>query len=258
MPNLPTHMGLAMQVASTLAHPTIDAHLGTFLLGSTSPDIRLLTKGKRDETHFAPLTIEYVGTGVAGLLERHPALADSAEVSDPTRVLLSGYFTHLVADETWILDFYRPYFDGSHLFADQVRANIWDRALQLEMDRETQQEMDGFELVRRHLDGSERGVGVEFIGPETLGRWRGWVTEFTTWEFTWDRLRFATHRMYGDDPGAKEGAKETVEEFLQSMPSSLEGVYNRIHQHRISDYREKVVTESVRTIKEYLHVPESD
>ena len=254
MPNLPTHMGLAMRVASTLAHSTINAHLGTFLLGSTSPDIRVLTKGKRDETHFAPLTIEYVGTGVGGLLERHPALADSAKVSDQTRVFLSGYFTHLVADETWILGIYRPYFDGSHLFADQIRANIWDRALQLDMDRQTRLEMDGFELLRTHLDGSERGVGVEFIGPETLQRWREWVTEFTTWEFTWDRLRFATHRMYGDDPGAKE----TVEEFLKSVPSSLEGVYNRVHRHRISDYQEKVVAESVRTIKEYLNVSESD
>ncbi len=253
MPNLPTHLSLAFQVARTIAHPTIDRHLGSLLLGSTTPDIRIMTKWKRDQTHFAPLNIEHIGTGVENLIQAHPNLAnpDGEMVSDATRAFLSGYFTHLVADETWIFDIYRPYFDRDGLFANRVQANIWDRALQLDMDRAARDELDT-EQMRSFLDSSEVGVEVGFISPETLGQWREWVTNFTTWEFTWERLRFMARRMYQDNAEAMD----MVEEFLQGVPGSLERVYNKIPAEKIAAYREKVVGESARLIKEYLGVPE--
>ena len=254
MPNLPTHLSLASRVASTIAHPTIDRHLGSFLLGSTSPDIRIMTKWSRDQTHFAPLEVERIGTGVDGLLEAHPDLANSSCLDDKTTVFLSGYFTHLVADETWILEMYQPYFDGDHLFANQIEANLWDRALQIGMDIEARVELAGMEQVRTHLDGSELGVEVAFIGAETLTKWREWVTEFTTWEFTWERLRFASRRLYKDS----EEATQLVDTFLESVPDSLERLHSKIPEDTIVAYREKAISESVRVIKEYLGVPESN
>ena len=248
MPNLPTHLSLALQVARRMDHSTIDEHLGRFLLGSTSPDIRIMTKWQRYQTHFAPLTVEHVGTGVRGLLQAYPDLADSSRVSDETKAFLSGYFTHLVADETWILQVYRPYFGDQRLFPDQVKANIWDRALQLDMDKVSRDELGDMEQVRAFLDGSESGVGVEFISAETLGKWREWVTDFTTWEFTWERLRFAARRMSQNNGDAMQ----IVEEFLQCVPSSLEGVYNEIPMEEIASYREKVIEKAVPLIEEYL------
>lgn len=254
MPNLPTHISLALQAASRVGHPVIDRHLGCFLLGSTSPDIRIMTKWKRDQTHFAPLNFEDVGAGAQGLFLTHPNLVDSSRISDPTKVFLSGYFTHLLSDETWIVEVYRPYFDGCHLFQDPVEANIFDRALQLEMDRAAWDELGDREQVRASLDGSESGVDVGFIDAETLGKWREWVTEFTTRDFTWERLRFATRRMYQDAPEAQE----TVDEFLRSVPDSLERIYDKIPEEYIAAYREKVVESSARLIKEYLNASESD
>ena len=237
-----------------MAHPTIDKHLGTFFLGSTSPDIRMMTKWSRDHTHFAPLTIERVGTGVEGLFETYPDLAGSSRVNDATKVFLSGYFTHLVADEAWILEIYRPYFDARDHFAGQVQANIWDRALQLHMDQVARQQLGDMEQLRSFLNGSELNVDVRFIDSETLGQWRERVADFTTWEFTWERLRFATRRMYQDN----QIATEMVEEFLQSMPSSLERIYDMVTEDKIAAYRETVIGESVRLIKEYLGEPEGD
>ena len=251
MPNLPTHLSLALQTAREMTDPGIDRYLGRFLLGSTCPDIRIMTKSKRDETHFAPLAIERVGTGVEGLLEAHPHLADG--VNDETRVFLSGYFTHLVADESWILDIYLPYLDGHHLHAEQVQANICDRAMQLDMDRVAKEELGDGKQAGSVLRGSEEDVNTGFIDAETLARWREWVTEFITWEFDWERLRSATARMYPNDPGAVD----MVEEFLQFMPSSLERAYSRIPVEKMTAYRGNVVGESVRLIKEYLSVPES-
>ena len=254
MPNLPTHMSLAYEVASRVDHPIIQGHLGGFLLGSTSPDIRIMTKWKRDRTHFTPLSVERVGAGIRGLWAAHPELADSARLGDETRAFLSGYFTHLVSDETWIVNIYRPYFDGQDDDAGRMMSNLWDRAVQLDMDRTAWDGLGGIDRVRKLLEGSESGVGVEFIDAETLAKWREWVTEFIGWEFTWDRLRFATRRMYRDDAGAMEMA----DKFLESIPRSLEEVYDKIPGETFVSYREGVVRESVNVVKEYLGEPESN
>jgi hypothetical protein len=249
-------MSLALEAAGRVSHPAIDGRLGTFLLGATSPDIRIMTKWGRDQTHFAPLSIERIGAGVEGLFQRHPTLSHPTEdgVNEATKVFLAGYFTHLVADEAWILEIYRTFFGGQRPAEDRVQGNIWDRALQLDMDMAACREMGGMEQVRHTLEGAELGVEVGFISPETLGQWRDWVCNFTTREYTWERLRSATRRMYKEDPQATA----LVEEFLQCVPGGLERVYSLVPAEKIAEYREKVVGESMRLIKEYLGVPEGD
>ena len=55
MPNLPTHMYLAYQVAEGLGRGEVHSQLGSCFLGCTAPDIRAMTKWPRERTHFAPL-----------------------------------------------------------------------------------------------------------------------------------------------------------------------------------------------------------
>ena len=253
MPNLPTHMSMAKEAAGRLSHPIIDRNMGTFLLGSTSPDIRIMTKWQRDQTHFAPLSFDKVGAGAEGMFQRHSGLADWARTSDQTKAFVSGYVTHLVSDETWIVDVYRTCFDG-HSDLDQVRADLWDRALQLDMDMASIAETGDMSWLRTHLDGAESGVDVGFIGSETLTQWREWVSEFTTRAYSWERLRGAARRMYRDRPEAEEMAQE----FLRCLPDSLKTVYCEIPESMIAAYRDKAIGESVRFIREYLHkgVPE--
>ena len=253
MPNLPAHISLATEISTRVTHATIDEHMGSFLLGSTSPDIRIMTKWKRDQTHFAPLSVERVGTGVDGLFQAHSELADHSLVGKATVAFLCGYLTHLVADETWILDIYGPYFGNKPTGNEQIEANIWDRALQLDMDKTAREGLGDMQQVRSYLEDSEIDVEVEFIKDGTLSQWRAWVSDFTTWEFTWERLKFATRRIYRDDPVAT-GMAET---FLQTMPGSLEQLYGMVPESTIAAYKEKTINESTHLIKEYLGVPES-
>ena len=251
MPNLPTHMNMTQQAAARLDHPIINSHMGSLLLGSTSPDIRIMTKWGRDRTHFAPLTIQRIGIGVEGMFLEHPSLADSSNLSDPTKVFLCGYMNHLVADEAWILEMYHPHLANSHGPSNHILANIWDRALQLEMDRRAHEELNGMAQIRVWLEEAEKGVEVGFIDAETLGQWQSWLSEFTTWDFSWERLRNLTRRMYRDDAQAADMA----ELFLSGMPESLEEVYRKIPWQRVQDYQEIAVQESVRLMEEYLSVP---
>ena len=248
MPNIPTHLNLARKIASRLSYPKIDRNLGCFLLGSTSPDIRSITKSKRDETHFAPLNIDRIGTGVEGLFQKHPALRDPTLLTDETQVFLAGYFCHLIADETWIVDIYQPYFNGGSPSGDQVQLDIWDRAVQMDMDKVSKNELGDPSQICSELNGSGTDVHVEFISGETLDQWKKWVAEFISREFSWDRLRFMTNRMYRDDADAMRKA----DDFLGNVTESLRSVYKEIPTEKVAAFQEKVVDESVGLIKEYL------
>ena len=253
MPNLSAHLGMAKEAISRLKHPTVDRNLGACLLGSVSPDIRIITKTKRDDTHFAPLHFESMGEGLASLFRNHPQLADSDRLTEATRSFMVGYACHLFADELWILDMYRPFFGNGEVFQDSLQGALMDRALQLELDRREQEELGGLEMLRPFMEEADKGVEVGFIPPDTLSEWRQWVQESLSWSFTWDRLRFMARRVSSNADNQAEGLlKEMVEEFLESVPSGLDRVYQLVPAQRLEEFREKSIEGVVSFAREYL------
>ena len=249
MPNLPMHIYLANQSAQQLDWGSIFDHVGSFYLGSTTPDIRAMTGWPREQTHFAPLSVESVGTGTRTMLESYPALADPGNQTPATRAFILGYISHLVADEVWITTMYRTYFDGeSNVAGDGVEANMWDRALQLEMDSRTFTSMDGLHQAAEAIVCSDQSVGVEFLEAEVLQEWREWVGRFMGWDFSWDRLKRAMNRMYRDN----DDVQQTVDKFLQGMPYSLERIYEKIPEERLETYQEQVLAQTVSHAREYM------
>ncbi len=121
MPNLPMHIYLADQVAEQLDRGYVFDHLGAYYLGSTAPDSRAMTRWPREQTHFAPLSVEEVGTGTSTMFRMHPELRE--DMTPASRAFLAGYVGHLAADEVWITSVFRPNFDTSEesrLTDDQV------------------------------------------------------------------------------------------------------------------------------------------
>ncbi len=248
MPNLPTHFSFALETLDALNDPGIRANLGSFLLGSTTPDIRARTKWKRAHTHFAPLSVEKVGTGAEGLFHANPHLTEAARNSPATRAFIAGYLSHLVTDETWITQVYRPFFGNRDLFPDELKANVFDRAVQLDMDRRARTEAPGMDKIIERLHESDRYVRVGFIDEDTLSSWQAWVAQFCARPFSWDRLHFLARRMYRDSPTVEQ----EVDGFLTDPSSNLKQVYDRLPGNRMRDFRQFAVTESARQIKERL------
>ena len=248
MPNLPAHIQLAQHAAARLDHAVLKAHEGAFLLGATTPDIRAMAKWPRERTHFAPLSVEEVGAGARAMFEANPHLLESASANGPTRAFVSGYINHLVADETWICTVYRQFFGGGDTPEGKVQGNMWDRAMQLDMDREAKADEQEVQRVTEMLEGAEAGVDIGFVESETLAEWRTWVQRFNSWEFSWERLSRALRRMYGED----EQALAMAEEFIENMPHSLDRVYELVTPQRIASYREEAITSSMGLIEEYL------
>ncbi len=249
MPNLPMHIYIAQQVAEELDWGFVHDHLGSCFLGSTAPDIRAMTKWDRELTHFAPLSLESVGTGTRRMFELYPELADSRDLNPATRAFVLGYVSHLTADEAWITTMYRPHFSRDSNVADsEVEAQIWDRALQLDMDRQAHLETGGLELAGAAICSGEQGVDIDFISPETLGEWRQWVARFMSWEFDWVRLKRALNRMYRDN----DDVQDIVDRFLGEMPRSLEDVYEKVSRAKIETYRQTALQQTLVQVKEFL------
>ena len=243
------HIFIAQQVARELDWGFVHDNLGSCFLGSTTPDIRAMTKWDREFTHFAPLTLESVGTGTRRMFELHPELADGRSLNPATRAFVLGYVSHLAADETWITTMFRPHFSAANTLADtDVEAQIWDRALQLEMDRRAYLEMEGLSQAGDAICNGEEGVAIDFISPEVLAEWRQWVARFMGWDFDWQRLKRALNRMYRDN----DAVQDMVDIFLSEMPESLESIYDKVPQEKLDTYRQTAVQQTLSQIKEYL------
>ena len=126
MPPITLHMVLARRVADDLALAELETGRGPYLLGATTPDIRMLTRQDREATHFFKLNEIEHQDSVAGFFAVHGHLAESAGLNDDTRAFVAGYLTHLIFDELYITGVYRPYFAkhdelGGHLRAEPAR-----------------------------------------------------------------------------------------------------------------------------------------
>ena len=253
MPNLSAHLGMAKEAASRLRHPVIDAHLGSFLLGSVTPDIRIITKGKRDDTHFVDLNFHGMGDGLEGMFRLHPHLAGYGGLSAATASFVIGYASHLLSDELWILGLYRPYFGNRDVYGDALQGDLMDRALQLELDRREQLALGGLETLRPHIAQAEKGVEIGFISPDTMCEWREWIEGTLDWGFTWERLRFMARRVVarGVDPEA-DRSQAMVDEFLESVPLGLERIYSTIDRQLFEDFRERSISDLLDFARGYL------
>jgi hypothetical protein len=232
VPNLGTHVALAARWADGLGHDLPREWVAPYLLGATAPDMRAMTHGRREDTHFMGLDAQGMTAGVEGLFAAHPVLGNGSGVNEPTCAFLLGYCSHLVADQGWITSVFRPYFANARIFADFAEAKVLDRALQLEEER-SQQEMVRASVAR--LQNAEMGVEVPFVDAATLKAWREWVVRFLDREFTWERLRFMSRRRQEDGDLALIG--DVAERFLTSVPDGLAAITQRVPQSALNDYR---------------------
>jgi hypothetical protein len=243
------HLYLAHQVAQQLDWGYLHDHLGSCWLGSSAPDVRAMTHWPRERTHFAPLSVQRVGEGARAMFQRHPELAGGAKLPPATRAFLLGYVSHLAADEVWITTVFRPHFDvPGRVTATEEEAHIWDRALQLDMDRQARRDMPGFSQAAAALACAQGEVSVAFIEAKVLQEWREWVHRFLGWEFSWERLKRALNRMYRDN----NDVQERVDRFLADMPRSLERVYATIPEEKLAAYQQQTLAETLALARQWL------
>lgn len=246
MPNLGLHIGFALEAGQRLGHPVVQEHLGSFLLGSTTPDIRLFVGWERERTHFFNLSTDPCGAGIEGLLKSHPHLRQSERLTRETVAFLLGYTCHLYTDESWIVRVYRRFFGrGSELAGDPL-VNVLDRALQFELDRRERSNIPDLEGALERIQGAYEGVEVGFIDGELLKQWQQVVVSRSGRELPWERFRGFINRVHRR---ADEGE---VEWIMARVPAMLEKVRSYVGDEEVQAFREGAIQDFVGAANEYL------
>ncbi len=249
MPNICLHMRIALEASDRLGMTALERHLGSFLLGSTAPDVRVSLGWRRERTHFFDLAKDGVGAGVQGLFRAYPDLLARARVNEPTRAFLAGYITHLLLDETWIVDIYRPYFGAGSALGGDVRANLLDRTLQYEMDRREREDQRTLALWRRALADAGDGVRVDFLNGLTLRQWRDFVVRAANRNPSWEYFRGLVERMF---VGPKALSRAEMEEYLAQLPAALKRLDGHVPADTLAQFRSRAMSRSLNAFRIYL------
>jgi hypothetical protein len=249
MPHLVFHMSVARELAERLKSPAIDSERGAYYMGSTGPDMHVLSGSKRHSSHFFDLECVEEQDCVEAFFHAYPELRDSKALSPRTAAFVGGYLTHLVIDEIWITDIYRPFFGPQSSLGGDAQANIIDRVLQYDMDLRRRQEREVMAEIRAVLLASPLDVQVKFVDNATLQRWRDVAADMLSRPPNWDRFRYLAGRFLRS---AGVETEQELEEFLKTVPGLLRKAREQIGDEQIQIAVERMTTLSLKTLRDYV------
>ncbi len=229
-------MAMARDVAQRLGGSPVMAQPGAYFLGSTSPDIRVLTRWERERTHFFDLAVTAHQDSVAAMFAEHSHLADAANLDPAPAAWVAGYIGHLALDETWITAVYRPHFGQLSALGGGAQANIMDRVLQYELDRRRREDPELSTGIRSALESCSLAFDVGFLDSETLKRWLDVAIDITRHPPTWDRFKFQGGRHLR---GSGLESDDAIDRFVQEIPDVLERTIRHVSTAHIDAYIEQ-------------------
>lgn len=249
MPHLVSHMTVARDVADKLQHPLLNADRGSYYMGSAGPDMHVLTGRKRHASHFFHLDTFEEQDSVEAFFSANTEIRALSSLEPSTVGFVSGYLTHLLMDELWITDIYRPHFGPASPLGGDSHANILDRVLQYDMDIARRRDRKTMDEIREALFASTLDVRLEFVGGEELPRWREIAADMLTRTPDWDRFRYLAGRFLKD---AEIDTEEKLKAFLETVPQLLDEARSHVGAGRIDAFLEKVKELSLPMLERYL------
>lgn len=249
MPSLGSHLASARVLAQRLAHRSIDADRGSYYLGATAPDIRVLTKLDREHTHFFTLDDFESQDSVARLFREQPQLRDAIQLDATTRAFMAGYLTHLLMDQRYIERIYRDFFGTSSVYADDPRGNVLDRVLQYEMDRREREDVGAMAEIREAIAGGNVEADIRFIEQATLRQWREVACDIAGQPPTWDRFRRMASRHLQN---AGMAGEDEIEQFYRNLPEVLKETIDHVTEERMREFIDLTIEDTTNQLREYL------
>lgn len=242
-------MVLARKIADGLGHADVRPDSGAYLLGATSPDIRVITRQDRLSTHFFDLNEHDHQDSVSSFLLTYGHLALPESLNAETRAWASGYVTHLVMDEQYITGIYRPFFAQHDALGGTMRANVMDRLLQFDLDRTYGNDPELKRDICGALSCTVEGIECGFLDAETLERWRQVSFDVAARQMDWDRMRgmISNHPRFS---GLEEG--ETLGGFLDSLPDLLNETIAHITSTEIEAFVDRATDAARVAVERYL------
>jgi hypothetical protein len=249
MPGLGLHVVVARELAAELASPRIDGERGSYYLGATTPDIRALTRWDRERTHFFSLDDFGQQSGVHRLFEEQPDLRDASSLDAATAAFMAGYISHLVLDEQYICQIYRPLFGERSTLGGDELADVMDKALQWDIERGEREGNPAMDEIRLALAETAVEINVDFVARETLAEWRDVSLDVLSAKPSVERLvRFLGRRL----PQVRFDDESSAARFAEEVPGLLQRTWQHVGEERVREYLHGSRARAGAAMKEYL------
>ena len=249
MPSLGSHLAGARLLANRVGHRDIESDRGSYYLGATAPDIRVLTRADRAHTHFFDLDDFESQDSIARMFEAHPHLGRASGLDAATRAFMAGYLTHLLMDQRYVERIYREFFGAGTAYGDDPRGNVLDRVLQYELDRREREDIDAMTEIREALAGCNAAADIGFIERATLEQWRDVAREIALQPPTWDRFRRIAGRHL---VAAGHETDEQMEQFYRDLPEVLQETLDHVTEERVREFMDETLEQTTERLREYL------
>ncbi len=251
MPNLPTHIYFALSALDDIKVNFLDEQLEAYMLGSTSPDIRAITKKSRSVYHFVELDFEFVGEGIYNLKSQYPKWKNVSGCSDETKAFMMGYVSHLVLDETYITKVFRPYFMNNDIFPIIAERLIWDRAFQLFLDIKYWD--DHVKTNSNLLKDYSINIDVDFMINEPVAEWKDLMLKLVSDSvFNWDRLITMSKRIARRDNISESDLAKVTEEFLVNPKEGINNIMEKLPDNLVSDFEKNSNENIISFVNEFI------
>ena len=250
LPPLSLHLSIALDAASTFPYPLAQNEIGSYLFGSTLPDVHIISRATRRSTHFSDINQEPADDGIALFKQNYPELSPNASLDASTRALVAGYFSHLITDKVWIQDIYRPIFGAGSILGADPLSNIMDRALQYELDKRVRENHPLISQLSSLLSQFPPKSNFAFLDSNYIQQWHEFVMTAMAREPSWNNFPNYARRYllpYGkvSQPG--------LESFLADLPHKLEWILKIVTEERLAAFIQKATDLSVKAAREYLN-----
>ncbi|HOT92205.1 MAG TPA: hypothetical protein PLJ78_09425 [Anaerolineae bacterium] len=149
--------------------------MGAYLLGNTAVDVQSITGQERFETHFYHVHGEADRRASEALLAAYPHLAAPERLDAAHAAFISGYLVHLVWDECWLREIFRPFYMESSLWSDRLTCNVHHNALRVLVDRQAEAILRTWPDVVPLLRSVQPDHWLPFVDNTALCRWRDWL-----------------------------------------------------------------------------------
>ena len=251
MPPLVTHMIAAVRAGGQVDANGVsfDQRNGDYLLGATTPDIRVLTRWDRERTHFFDIYDDDHQDCVENFFSAHRSFRDPSNLSPETRAWVAGYLTHVIMDQEYVLQIYRPFFGSRSVLGGSSHANLLDRVLQYELDRRERESGDQMHQIRQALFGSAVEIDAGFVDRPLLTRWRDTTAAMTEHPPDWERFSFIASRHL---KSAGIESESGLREFMETIPELLNDTMSHVEQSALDGFFESTAERTATVLRDWL------
>lgn len=244
-----------LQVAEDLlSHPALASHIRQaldaqhciFLFGNTAPDVQVVSRQPREDTHFFTLPFDRGALPAwQVLLENYASISDPRQMPPEQAAFIAGYLCHLQADWYWVKDIFDPIFGPSSTWSTFWHRLYLHNVLRIYLDNQVTDrltENTGFclsEVLPKNW--------LPFVEDRHLVEWRNEVFEQLL-----PGASAHTVEVFAERQGISPAEYYRLLNDEQAMEAQ---VFSHISRQALVQYRQSLLAENLHLLEIYFNGP---